>query len=155
SGAGVYARGRAGAVLGDDGPVALLHERERPATQDPRDRRGGRRGAGELRAETSSERGAADDREHGQGPGERPTGDARDPGGRPGDDLPHDDGDRDRRGAAQSLRGADGGRGAGADAGDPPPPAREPDAGGPALASGARESRASAPQRAAAAASAA
>ena len=49
----------------------------------------------------------------GKDPAHGAAGDARVPGRRAGDDLPDDDGGRDRRGASEPLHRADGGRGAG------------------------------------------
>jgi hypothetical protein len=55
----------------------------------------------------------------GKDPESGQAGHARVPGGRAGDDLSDHDGDRDRRGAFESLPGADRRRRPGADAGDP------------------------------------
>ncbi len=60
----------------------------------------------------------AEDRLDRQRPGERQTGDARLPGRRPGDVVPHHHGAGRGRGVAESLHCADRERGAGADAGD-------------------------------------
>ena len=111
-GARLRARGGAGAVLGHDRAVALLHGRDRPQAQDPGHRRGGGRGAGELRPEAPAVRGRADHRLHRQGPGHRPPGDPRVPGRGAGGDLAHHHRRRRRRGAPEPLPGADRGRGA-------------------------------------------
>jgi DNA primase catalytic core len=52
-GAGLRAARGPGAVLGDDRPEPVLHGRARPGAQGPGGGRGGRRGAGRLRAEAA------------------------------------------------------------------------------------------------------
>ena len=76
-------------------------------------------------------------------------------GGGSGDDLPHDHGHQDRRGIAEPLPRAVGGREPGADQGDPSVPAAAADAGGAAGRPGPQGNPGAAPQRPATAAAAA
>ena len=98
---------RAGAVLGHDGPVALLYGRDGSQAQGARHCGGGRRNKGRVRAEAAAERRRAHDRLHGQGSVDGKACDAPVPRARPGDDLPDDDGNPSRRGAIEPLPGAD------------------------------------------------
>jgi hypothetical protein len=81
--------------------------------------RGWRR-ARQIRSETPSVRRTADDRVDRQRSAHRQARHARVPRRRTGDDLPHDNRDRDRRRASQSLHRAHRRRGPRADARDPP-----------------------------------
>ncbi len=108
-GAGVRAGGRAGALLGDHRPGAVLHGARRPEAPHPRHLRGGGRQPCRLCAETAAVGRLADHRQHRQGSGDRCAGHAGIPGGGAGDAVPDHHGDRARRGAAEPLPGAVGG----------------------------------------------
>ena len=96
---GARAGGRAGLLLGDDRPVALLHGRDRSRAQGAGDRRGRGRGTRQLRPEAPAERRRADHRLDRQRPAQRQARDPRVPRARAGGHPPDDDGDRRRRGA--------------------------------------------------------
>ena len=109
-------RGGAGQVLGDDGAVALLHGRDRTCGTrcSPSSKRRAPSGRAtrssccRARASSPSPRRARTRRR-----GRLVTHEYRVEG--PGGDPPHDDGDRDRRGAAEPLLGAHRRRGPRAD----------------------------------------
>ena len=99
-----------GQVFGDDRTEPVLSGRDRPATEDSGDCRGSRRGEGQLRAEVVAERRRVDDCQHRQRPADRPHGDAGISRGRTDDHLSHHDGGGHRRGIAEPLFHALGGR---------------------------------------------
>ena len=87
----------------DDGPVALLHGRNRLEAQGARHRR--RRGSalGFVCVEAVAVGGRVDHRQHRQRPGDRPLADASVPRRRAGDDLLNHDGDPLGRRAVEPL----------------------------------------------------
>src|SRR6185437_1432351 len=117
----LHSAGGARAVLGDDGPGALLHGRDGSPTQSARGRRGGRRRARALCAQAFAERRRIDDREHGQRPRVGQAGDARVSRRGPSHDHAHHHGRRARRRARESRARAHRGRGPRANARDSSP----------------------------------
>ncbi len=102
---------RTGEVLGPDGPVALLHRRGQDLQHKIlaiAEEEGAEKASYALKLLQSE--GELSIASHRQGPADGPARHAGVPGRRAGDDLPDDDGHRDRRGAPQPLPRPDGRR---------------------------------------------